>query len=110
VTDLRASELFYSKLQGNFVTVGKSKGRKERIIPIPFQNIQDYQIATTDPYSVSFITHSFSKAYKQVNVHRKTLHALRHTFALKSACRIKSKWKSENYQSNIIEIATTYVY
>ena len=83
VTGLRASELFHSKLQGDFITVEKSKARKQRIIPIPFQNITDYQIATTDPYSVSFITHSFTKAAKQAGITGKTLHALRHTFALR---------------------------
>ncbi|MDD5230352.1 MAG: tyrosine-type recombinase/integrase [Candidatus Marinimicrobia bacterium] len=83
VTGLRASELFHSKLQGDFITVEKSKGRKERIIPIPFQNIKDYQLATTDPYSLSFITHSFSKACHQAGMAGKTLHALRHTFALR---------------------------
>jgi len=83
VTGLRASELFHSKLQGDFITVEKSKGRRERIIPIPFQNIKDYQTATTDPYSLSFITHSFSKACKTAGVTDKTLHALRHTFALR---------------------------
>jgi len=83
VTGLRAGELFHSKLQGDFITVEKSKGRKERIIPIPFQNVKDYQIATTDPYSLSFITHSFSKACKAAGVTGKTLHALRHTFALR---------------------------
>jgi len=83
VTGLRAGELFHSKLTGDFITVEKSKGRKERIIPIPFQNIKDYQIATTDPYSLSFITHSFSRACKTAGVTGKTLHALRHTFALR---------------------------
>ena len=83
VTGLRAGELFHSKLTGDFITIEKSKGRKERIIPIPFQNIKDYQIATTDPYSLSFITHSFSRACKTAGVTGKTLHALRHTFALR---------------------------
>ncbi|MFH1213195.1 MAG: tyrosine-type recombinase/integrase [Candidatus Neomarinimicrobiota bacterium] len=83
VTGLRAGELFHSKLTGDFITVEKSKGRKERIIPIPFQNIKDYQIATTDPYSLSHITHTFSKACADADVTGKTLHSLRHTFALR---------------------------
>ncbi|MFA5728195.1 MAG: tyrosine-type recombinase/integrase [Candidatus Neomarinimicrobiota bacterium] len=83
VTGLRASELFHSKLQGDFVIVEKSKGRKERIIPIPFQNVKDYQIATTDPYSVFFISHSFTYACRRAGIDGKTLHALRHTFALR---------------------------
>jgi len=83
VTGLRASELFHSKLQGDFITVEKSKGRKERIIPIPFQNVADFHLATTDPYSLSFVTHSFSKACKAAGITGKTLHALRHTFALR---------------------------
>jgi integrase len=83
VTGLRAGELFQSRLDGDFITVEKSKGRKERIIPIPFQNIKDYQDATTDPYSLSFISHSFSKACKAAGITGKTLHSLRHTFALR---------------------------
>lgn len=83
VTGLRAGELFHSKLTGDFITVEQSKGRKQRIIPIPFQNVKDYQIATTDPYSLSFISHSFSKSCKAAGITGKTLHALRHTFALR---------------------------
>ncbi|MCK9244400.1 MAG: tyrosine-type recombinase/integrase, partial [Candidatus Marinimicrobia bacterium] len=44
---------------------------------------KDYQIATTDPYSLSFISHSFSKSCKAAGITGKTLHALRHTFALR---------------------------
>lgn len=82
-TGLRLSELFNSTLEGDFIKVEQSKGRKERIIPIPFQNIKDYQMATTCPYSLSFISHSFSKVCKQAGIRGKTLHSLRHTFALR---------------------------
>jgi integrase/recombinase XerC len=83
VTGLRASELFYSRLEGNFIKVERSKGRKERIIPIPLQNVQDFLTATTNPYSIYFISRSFSRACKAAGVTGKTLHALRHTFALR---------------------------
>ncbi|HPC36735.1 MAG TPA: tyrosine-type recombinase/integrase [Candidatus Marinimicrobia bacterium] len=82
-TGMRLSELFHSRLDGDFIKVEQSKGRKERIIPIPFQNVKDYQLATINPYSISFISHSFSKACKAAGITGKTLHALRHTFALR---------------------------
>ncbi|MCK9559299.1 MAG: tyrosine-type recombinase/integrase [Candidatus Marinimicrobia bacterium] len=82
-TGMRLSELFQSRLDGDFIKVEQSKGRKERIIPIPFQNVADYQLATTDPYSACHISRKFSEYSKQAGLNGKTIHALRHTFALR---------------------------
>jgi len=82
-TGLRLSELFQSKLTGDFITVEQSKGRKQRIIPIPADRIQDYLLATGDPYSTGFISHSFHKACTDSGLTGKTIHSLRHTFALR---------------------------
>jgi len=82
-TGMRLGELFQSRLDGDFIKVEQSKGRKERIIPIPFQNINDYQLATNDPYSACHISRKFSEYSKQAGLTGKTIHALRHTFALR---------------------------
>ncbi|MFH2024981.1 MAG: tyrosine-type recombinase/integrase [bacterium] len=82
-TGMRLSELFQSRLTGNFITVEQSKGRKQRIIPIPADRIQDYLLATGDPYSAGFISHSFHKACMDSGLTGKTVHSLRHTFALR---------------------------
>jgi len=82
-TGMRLGELFQSRLDGDFVKVEQSKGRKERIIPIPFQNVKDYQLATNEPYSACHISRKFSEYSKQAGLTGKTIHALRHTFALR---------------------------
>jgi len=82
-TGMRLSELFHSRLDGDFIKIERSKGRKERIIPIPFQNIKDYQLAITEPYSACYISRKFSEHSKQAGLNGKTIHALRHTFALR---------------------------
>ncbi len=82
-TGMRLSELFHSRLDGNFIKVEQSKGRKERIIPIPVDRIADYQFAVSDPYSIFHISRKFSEYSKQAGLSGKTIHALRHTFALR---------------------------
>ena len=82
-TGLRLSELFHSRLEGDFIKVEQSKGRKERIIPIPTELIQDYLIATDKPYSMGFISRSFHLACQKSGLSGKTIHSLRHTFALR---------------------------
>jgi len=82
-TGMRLSELFHSRLDGDFIKVEQSKGRKERIIPIPFDRIADYQFAVSDPYTIFHISRKFSESCKQAGLAGKTIHALRHTFALR---------------------------
>lgn len=82
-TGMRLSELFKSKLKGDFITVEQTKGRRQRIIPIPADRIQDYLLATSEPYSAGFISRSFHDACKKSGLHGKTIHSLRHTFALR---------------------------
>ncbi|MDD5764659.1 MAG: tyrosine-type recombinase/integrase [Candidatus Marinimicrobia bacterium] len=82
-TGMRLSELLHSRLTGNFIKVEQSKGRKERIIPIPAERVTDYLLATNEPYSIYHISHKFSVYCKQAGLKGKTIHALRHTFALR---------------------------
>jgi len=80
-TGMRLSELFYSRLDGDFIKVEQSKGRKERIIPIPAERIADYQFAVSDPYTIFHVSRKFSEYSKQAGLPGKTIHCLRHTFA-----------------------------
>ena len=108
-TGIRLSELFYSTLNGKFLTV-IGKGKKERIVPIPDTVIKDYLIATaeyesakdklkkefTNPRIIEMkielyvdtrkkrITSAFTKAYKLAGITgKRSLHSLRHTYALR---------------------------
>jgi len=83
VTGIRLGELHQSHRNGGYISIEKSKSRKERIIPIPLENIPDYDLARKDPYSTSWITHQFTKACKAAGLKGKSLHSLRHTFALR---------------------------
>jgi len=83
MTGLRVGELVNSHRDGEFITVEQSKGRKERIIPIPLDNVSDYDLAKELSYSVSWVSHSFSKACWKAGLKDKTIHCLRHTFALR---------------------------
>jgi integrase/recombinase XerD len=80
-TGIRLSEIYHSQLNGDHITIIQSKSRKQRIIPV---NPVLYQQALAVRYSPSYIAHSFKKSCEAANVTGKTIHSLRHTFALKS--------------------------
>jgi len=84
VTGMRLGELKQSRREGEFIYIEKSKSRKERIVPIPLEFISDYDLAKqqTD-LSDSRISHIFSDVCKRAGLKGKTLHCLRHTFALR---------------------------
>jgi len=108
-TGIRLSELFNSRLNGKFLTV-IGKGSKERVVPIPEVLISDYKLAIAEFEDVKRmaaeelvdekaikrriqkyikartdrITHAFTEAKRDAKIKgNKTLHALRHTFALR---------------------------
>jgi len=80
-TGIRLSEIYHSQLNGEFMTIIQSKSRKQRIIPV---NPELYRQALAVRYSLSYIEHQFKKSCKAANVTGKTIHSLRHTFALRS--------------------------
>lgn len=83
-TGMRLNELFNSRLQGNYIHITHTKGKKERIVPIPPDLIDDYKIARETKHTYSWITHKFTEYRKLANISDdKTLHSLRHSFALK---------------------------
>ena len=88
---MRVGELKNSRIDGDFIIITKTKGRKERIIPIPDEYIRDYEIAVSNLYSESWISHSFSRLIKECKLDSsKTLHSLRHTFGYKKLIELKN--------------------
>lgn len=82
-TGMRLSELKTSKLEGKFLRI-VGKGNKERIVPIPEILINDYMVAKEADYHTDRITKSFTAAKRNAKIKgNKTLHSLRHTFALR---------------------------
>ncbi|MDP7555504.1 MAG: tyrosine-type recombinase/integrase [Nitrospinota bacterium] len=83
-TGMRLSELNSSKLEEDKFLRIVGKGDKERIVPIPKVLLNDYHIAKDAEYKTDRITRSFTKAIKNAGIKgEKTLHSLRHTFALR---------------------------
>ena len=82
---IRVGELQYSVLEEGYVTIPAehAKSRRSRMIPIPMDLIPHYQIAMDKPYKPDSITHAFRSYADDANIPaEKTLHSLRHTFAL----------------------------
>ena len=82
-TGMRVGELRNSHREDEFIVIEKAKNRKSRIIPIPIDRIPDYDLARGLDYSVSWISHSFSRYCNKAELHGKTIHCLRHTFAMR---------------------------
>lgn len=83
ITGMRRSELSNSYRDGEFIHIIKSKVRAERIIPIPANYINDYDIAIQAGYSPVWLSKAFTKYAIKAKLQGKTLHSLRHTFAYK---------------------------
>lgn len=82
-TGMRAAELRNSTLEGSYLRI-IGKGDKERLIPISELLLEDYRIAIESNYQPKKISKAFTEARRKAGItERKTLHSLRHTFALK---------------------------
>ncbi len=90
-TGLRRSELFSCTLEGNYLHLRDTKGRRERLVRIPPDLIPDFSLATEHPYHPDFISHAFTRAVKDVGISPggRSLHSLRHTFALREYARTR---------------------
>ena len=90
-TGMRLSELKSSILEGNFIRV-IGKGNKERLIPIPCDLIEDYQITMAANYKTDRISKGFTESVRKAKIRgKKTLHSLRHTFALQKLVELGQK-------------------
>ena len=81
---IRLGELHHCVREEAFVRVvaENAKGRRDRIIPLPNEIENDFDIATLDPYKPERISKNFTRLRKQAGIgDEKSLHSLRHTFA-----------------------------
>lgn len=84
---IRLSELQHSTLDGNFVIIPAeySKSRRDRMIPIPEDLKYHYRISMDHPYKPHSITRAFRRYADKVDPPiKKTLHSMRHTYALRA--------------------------
>jgi site-specific recombinase XerD len=107
---LRLNELKHAELEGDFVKVYavNSKGRRDRIIPLPESIKEDFSIATQEPYLTDHVSKSFTKLAKEAGIKR-TFHSLRHTFALRTLVQTKDL----NLVKELLghsQISTTMIY
>lgn len=88
-TGIRLRELHSCDLDitnnGTYIKLKRTKGKRERIIPIPPAVVEDFKIATHGGiYKPNHISKTFSKLRDEAKVSsNKSLHSLRHTFALR---------------------------
>ncbi|MCF7981167.1 MAG: tyrosine-type recombinase/integrase, partial [Pseudomonadales bacterium] len=83
---IRLRELHHCYRDGNYVIVPAefSKSRRDRMIPIPESLISDFELASKNPFNPDSITHAFRRyANKAQIAPEKTLHSMRHTYALR---------------------------
>lgn len=84
---IRLSELQYSQLKGNFIVIPAeySKSRRDRMVPIAEDLKYHYRIAMDHPYKPHSITRAFRRYADNVDPPiEKTLHSMRHTYALRA--------------------------
>ncbi len=88
-TGLRRSELFKCNLEDGYLHLKHTKGRRDRLVALPPGRLDDFLLATTDPYHMDSIGRSFRRALLQAKIEAKgrSLHSLRHTFALREYYR-----------------------
>jgi integrase/recombinase XerC len=82
-TGMRAAELQNSTLEGSYLRI-IGKGDKERLVPLPELLMEDYRIAKKANYNPKRISIAFKNARRKAGIEKgKSLHSLRHTYALK---------------------------
>ena len=84
---IRLSELHNSHQEGNYIIIPAehSKSRRDRMIPIDEDTLAHYLIAKKNLYHPDTITKSFRKYADKAGLPGgKTLHSMRHTYALRT--------------------------
>jgi len=83
-TGMRLAELNNSRREGNFIIITKTKGKRERIVPLDSDIIEDYEIAKRRNFSPDYLSHQFTKFKRLAGIEgKKTFHSFRHTFAVR---------------------------
>ena len=110
-TGMRLTELHSCTREGNYIRVSSSsKGRRERLIPLPIEIEEDFEIATTDPYLPERITRNFTRLRKKAGVvEGKTLHSLRHTFAARTLIKTNNPYVVKSVLGHQ-SLSTTEIY
>ena len=88
-TGMRRSELFHCELKDGYLHLHQTKGRRDRLVVLPPKLIEDYLLVTENPYRPNTLTQAFSRAVRMAEVDPKgrSLHSLRHAFALQEYFR-----------------------
>ena len=83
-TGMRLAELNRSELEGDWIRI-IGKGEKERIIPFPAEQMENYMVMKSGNYRTDRISKSFCEARRKAGIpdeDGKTFHSFRHTYAL----------------------------
>lgn len=88
-TGLRRSELFKCTLEDGYLHLRQTKGHRDRLVAIPLDLVSDFHLAMGDPYHPASVSRSFQEAIAAAGIEPKgrSLHCLRHTFALREYFR-----------------------
>ncbi len=84
-TGLRRGEIFKCTLDDGYLHLRETKGHRDRLVAIHLDLVPDFLKATERPRNLAVISRAFSEAMKKaaVEVKGRSLHCLRHTFALR---------------------------
>ena len=111
-TGMRLGELHTCEKEGKYIRIiaETAKGRSERIVPLPDEIRDDFELATTNPYLPNRITKQFTKYRKLACVAEgKSLHSLRHTFAARTLISQKNPYLVKTLLGHK-SITTTEIY
>ena len=88
-TGLRRSEIFNCTLENGYLHLHQTKGRRDRLVALPPELLDDFILATEHPYKPDSLSKAFLKAIRQSGIEQRgrSLHSLRHTFALREYYR-----------------------
>ena len=111
-TGMRRGEVENSQLEsdGRHIRVSKTKGKKERLIPLPGHILPDYLAIKDNGYSPNFVSRKFTDYAKEVGVSdKKTLHSLRHTYALRKLVELGDVYRVKLLMGHS-SVTTTEIY
>ncbi|MFC1785719.1 tyrosine-type recombinase/integrase [Candidatus Neomarinimicrobiota bacterium] len=114
-TGIRLRELHNCELDitknGTYIKLKRTKGKRERIIPIPTEVVADFKIATKGGiYKPDRISRAFSKLRDKAKLNsNKSLHSLRHTFALRKLLELGNIYLVKEMLGHS-DVTTTQIY